>query len=661
MAHDRRTQLTVAQLALIRRAAEFAEHLGTPGRLPPLVMQFVATVTIHGNPNAVLRPLREDRWVRVEQDEYVFDVGDLPTKTDHLKGGKPASIPDNGIRNAALHWKAGERSLSETQMLEPPKPAPAGRKDDRLVATSVPPSLTSDAASGKKKAPAASAPAAPSSPVKDVAITAEGIDAILVAHLLAEEKNGGPLNLADSGEAFRGKVSETNGYAARMKLKRDGLYEPVHVNAETVRWRVTEVGRARVAGKLAAAKAPPSVDRAASAPPPLAPVPPPPVISPSPVPLAAAPQRTAVATPIVEIKMSGITHEPSTWPARPLEAGGSLAVAPASIVNQTDDVDTAIVSLCRGRPDWATLRGELLKKRRLTADQVAGISASISRAAKKAGVAPTAPAAAPKAASAPKPAPPAVAKAPLPVMAAPAPMALPPTEPQSEVVGLNGQLFRARMVIRSLFLGTPNAEFTTAEVGGAIRGSGVTMEPGQVVFRLKKAGLLVELGDAGGPGRAKRYRQTDRPFRDNGGEDEPVITGPSPIAATNASAPVPTPPTPPAPVPVAAAPPVSVEPSPVPTPPVMLPPVPQRRAAETQPSLPPPIPASPAPARYSKAIPEEAIEIGDLEAELAELGRRDQNDIDLIIRVERRRRVRRAKRNGIIGRLAELKAKNGIL
>lgn len=391
MGKDGRPPLTRPLHAILCRAAEMSEHLGTPGRLPPLAMQFVAsTVLVHGNPNGALRALRDDGWVRTESDAYAFNPAELPTRTDHLTGVKPKSVPDRGMRNAARHWLAGERNLSERHLLaipgavdddapSAPEPPPRGRaRDDRLVAASAPP-----ARAPSKPAPAAASPR----PAPRLTMTAEGIDRILVRHVLAEKKKGGGLTLTESGSAFRGQVSESQGYAARMKLKEDGLYEPVHVDESTVLWRVTDAGRARVAEQLAAERAR----------------------------LAAAEQPND-HTEETAMPPGKITHVRRTWPERPVEAGGTRENYPRNKVPgiELDDVDKAIIDACLGQPDYGGpdgLRVQIMRVRRLSPGQVDGRKAVLTR---------TRPAPAAPAATTPPAKPAAPAKAAAPVAPPPA-------------------------------------------------------------------------------------------------------------------------------------------------------------------------------------------------------------------------------------------------
>ncbi len=383
MGKDKRPVLTLPQHALLKRAEEFGGHIGTPGRVPPLAMQFLASVTVqHTNPHGVLKALRNDGWIRMDDDAYAFDPGDFPAHVAHLKGARPRSVPDNGVRNAARHWKAGERGLSERHLLaspegfvedtppEPATPPTRAKGDDRLVASSAPPK----SGTGKKKK-ADPPPASPRTP--RLTMTAEGIDTILFRHVLAEDEGGGPLTLHASGEIFRGQVSETQGYAARMKLKEDRLYEPVHVNSSTVLWRVTAAGRARIAAKLTAHRAPkPAAETAA----------------PIPVPAASAPP--VQPSQQKEQQMSSrITHEPSTWPERPVEKGGTRETYPKKKVDgiELDDVDKAIVEACRGREDYPALRVQIMRARRLSPGQVDGWNAKLTREGGKPAAAPPPP------------------------------------------------------------------------------------------------------------------------------------------------------------------------------------------------------------------------------------------------------------------------------
>ncbi len=76
----------------------------------------------------------------------------------------------------------------------------------------------------------------------------------------------------------------------------------------------------------------------------------------------------------------GITADPSTWPARPVEDGGSADAPPASraAAAEPDDTDFQVVvavwTACNaGTGDWNALRRQIARARRLWPHSIAGI------------------------------------------------------------------------------------------------------------------------------------------------------------------------------------------------------------------------------------------------------------------------------------------------
>lgn len=593
MSEQRERLLSKRQYAAVALAADVAKLLGSEVVPAQLFRSVVGLFLWKDILDSHVDWLILGKWASRDADGYRVHNGRLPPTNGGLIGDVP-TIPDDAAANVVSHWTAGVTSILDEHFLRPNGVPRRAKKEnamkDRLVVSSGPPETRPQKI---RKPP----PAPPPRRATRLSMDAGTIDAILLRHVLAEDEADGPLTLHASGDIFRGQVSDTQGYAARMKLKEDGLYEPVHVNDSTVLWRVTAAGRKRVEAVLAARRESP-----------------PPAQSP------AADQPPAEPTIVKEQKQmdaSGITHDPATWPERPVEDGGTREAYPRKKLPgiELDDVDKAIVAACRGREDYPALRAQIMRVRRLSPGQVDGWNAKLTRES-----------------GAPAP--------------SPAPTAPPKTEPVAPVT-LSDAAWRGMRVVEACAAAAVDGRFTAKDLELRLSGAGLTATPSVLLSELRNKGL-VEVVDktSGGRGRpANVHALTGRAYL---GEDpEPA---PAPSAPVPPSAPEPAP---------AAAPPAAPPPAPAPptgrqAPPEALPPLVDEAEA------PPPPPPRASSARHGALIPEETAELEALLKERARLARLEEHDVAKLDEIATRRRVRKAKRNGLDARIAELRAKGGV-
>lgn len=596
MSEPRERLLSKRQYAAIALAADVAKLLGSEVVPLQLFRSIVGLFLWKDALDSHIGWLILGKWASRDEDGYRIHDRRLPPTNGDLIGDAP-TVPDDAATNVVSHWTAGVTSILDGHFLRPNGAPHRTEKEnsmkngDRLVVSSGPPETRTQNA---RKPP----PAPPARPASRLSMDAETIDAILLRHTLAEDEADGPLTLHASGDIFRGQVSDTQGYAARMKLKEDGLYEPVHIDSSTVLWRVTAAGRARIAAKLAAHRAPPPPAQTQT----------PSTEQPSPEPTL--PKETKMSD-------SGITHEPNTWPERPVEAGGTREAYPRKKLTDIviDDVDKTIIDAIIGRPDEQDLRVQVMRVRRLSPGQVDGWRAT--RTKERNGSPPPAP----------KPLAPAAAPPPTPPPAAPS-----KAEPVAPVM-LSDATWRGMRVIEACAAAAADGRFTAKNLEPLLSEAGLTTTASVLLSELRNKGL-VEVVDktSGGRGRpANVHALTGRAYL---GED------PEPAPA-------------PAEAPPAAPPPAPVLSEPLPT---------LADETEAPPPSPPreaPAPAA-APTRHGTLIPEERAELEGLLAERAKLARFEERDVAKLDEIATRRRVRKAKRNGVDARIAELRAKGGI-
>lgn len=385
--------------------------------------------------------LRDERWIVLDQSAgYRIDSKKMPGRGDGLSGPAPKPLPEEAAENLLSHWTAGVRDIEHQHFL-----SPANKK---------------------------SAYRCPLDGSQLVDCLAD------IAFVIQVKK--GTLSGHELGNVVARYVS-TDAFQLRQFLLQEGYVSGRATFTIATKGRI-RIEQAKAVSKLTRELVTASVLEKGGE-------------QDSDVPAPSRESANGSQKP-----PAAITNDPTTWPERPLEAGGSRDLPPKKKAYDKEGLDETIFRVFVNAPNYDDLRLAFMRIRRMSVGQTDQMRAACTTD----GTAP------------------ARSKLSQATTAADA-----PTKEGPGAIPVRAKHHIALTIIDAHVATSADGSFQGNDVERALRLAGIRTPSSQTLHELSRLGLL-DVVEKGGPRKPGRYRRSSSPYvRDDG------ATPPAPAMQTN--------------------------------------------------------------------------------------------------------------------------------